>query len=70
MWKGYHKMHIFEILKSGEAIHMINVLEYHAVAHKEMDRCRNLSFQINHTIPDRAEIHSQYEDYSNYIKCS
>ncbi len=49
-------MDIFERLKSGEPIHMINVPEYHAVAHKEMDRCRKLCFQINHTIPDRAEI--------------
>ncbi len=50
-------MNIFERLKSGEPIHMIDVPEYHAVAHKEMDRCRKLCFQINHTLPDRVDIH-------------
>ncbi len=50
-------MDIFERLKRGEAIHMVNVPEYHAIAHKEMDRCRKLCFQINHTIPENTEIH-------------
>ena len=49
-------MDIFERLKSGEAIHMINVKDYHAIAHKEMDRCRKQCFRINHTCPDKAEI--------------
>lgn len=49
-------MDIFERLKSGEAIHMKNVREYHAVAHKEMDRCRKQCFAINHTCPEREQI--------------
>ncbi|MDU0325001.1 DapH/DapD/GlmU-related protein [Clostridium butyricum] len=47
---------IFERLKSGEAIHMVNVKDYHDIAHKEMDRCRKLCFQINHTFPERNHI--------------
>ncbi len=37
-------MDIFERLKSGEAIHMINVKDYPAIAHKEMERCRKHLF--------------------------
>ncbi len=55
-------MDIFERLKAGEAIHMVDVPEYHAIAHKEMDRCRKLCFKINHTLPDRAEIHPIEEE--------
>ncbi len=47
---------IFERLKNSEPIHMINVKEYHAVAHKEMDRCRKLCFTINHTYPEREKL--------------
>ncbi|WP_455615003.1 sugar O-acetyltransferase [Eisenbergiella sp.] len=51
-------MDIFERLRSGEAIHMQNVKEYHAVAHKEMDRCRKQCFAINSTCPEREQIWS------------
>ncbi len=50
-------MNIFERLKSGEPIHMIEEPDYHAVAHKEMDRCRKLCFKINHTLPEHSEIY-------------
>lgn len=49
-------MNIFERLKNGEPIHMIEVPEYHDIAHKEMARCRNLCFQINTTLPERENI--------------
>ncbi len=44
-------MNIFERLKSGEPIHMLEVPEYKDIAHKEMDRCRKLCFKINNTEP-------------------
>ena len=53
---------IFERLKNSEPIHMINVKEYHLVAHKEMDRCRKLCFSINQTCPEREKIVSLEKD--------
>ena len=47
---------IFERLRSGEPIHMINVKEYQEVAHKEMERCRKQCFVINTTFPETARI--------------
>lgn len=35
---------------------MVGNNEYHAVAHKEMDRCRRQCFAINHTCPQRAQV--------------
>lgn len=48
---------IFDKLKSGQPVHMINEKDYHAVAHKEMDFCRKQCFKINHTFPDKEEIY-------------
>lgn len=57
---------IFERLRSGEPIHMSKVIEYHEVAHKEMDRCRKQCFRINHTFPDTDEIRElENELFSN-----
>jgi len=53
---------IFDRLKSGENINMIQVKEYHEVAHKEMDRCRKQCFRINHAFPEADEIRSLEEE--------
>ena len=47
---------IFERLRSGEGIDMAGVPEYRAIAHKEMDRCRMLCFEINSTPPSREAL--------------
>ncbi|RHM63581.1 sugar O-acetyltransferase [Erysipelatoclostridium sp. AM42-17] len=48
---------IFEKLKNGEPVHMINDKDYHAIAHQEMDYCRKMCFTINTTYPNKEEIY-------------
>ena len=49
-------MNVFERLHSGEAID-IRDEDYQREAHGEMDRCRQLCFEINSTAPkDREKI--------------
>lgn len=48
---------IYERLKSGEPVDMMNDADYRNIIVPEMDRCRKLCFKINNTEPDLIEIH-------------
>ena len=49
---------IYERLKSGEPVDMMNDPDYREIIVPEMDRCRRLCFKINNTEPDLMKIHA------------